>query len=176
MTGNFHKDLLIGKVYESYTRHYVSFGKDPLITYAPNSKFKDWDVKAECNNGRVITVEVKADLKADDNLAIEFKCNGEDSGITTTKAEFWLHFCPKTSEVFKFRTDKLRKLVCNVTIPEFGVPPIPKIYCGNGNMAQCYLIPKAYFHKINLFECSKNAWKSRYDDAIKAKIDAIKSQ
>jgi len=52
-------------------------------------KFKDYDLIMP---NRHITVEIKKDVMAKDtgNYAIEFRCNGNPSGISATKALYWV--------------------------------------------------------------------------------------
>ena len=54
--------------------------------------FKFFDVVGDRGNG-IEFFEFKADRRAAEtgNLAIEFLCSGKESGIWTTKADFWVH-------------------------------------------------------------------------------------
>jgi len=54
--------------------------------------FKDYDCEI-VREGRIDYFEFKADRRAAEtgNLAIETLCNRKPSGISTTKADFWIH-------------------------------------------------------------------------------------
>ena len=88
-----------------------------------------------------VTVEVKRDELASDkgNVAIEFECSGEPSGIWATEAEWWAHILSgdkyKDEVVIFIRTERLKKLVKrNHTRIVFG---------GNGRRAKMALVPIA---------------------------------
>lgn len=74
-----------------------------------------YDIKVK-RKGLIKTIEVKEDFLCQDtgNIAVEFKCRGVDSGITTTKADFYIY---KVHEIgykihyYMMKTSDLRKLV-----------------------------------------------------------------
>jgi hypothetical protein len=62
-------------------------------------------------NSIIELIEVKTDrycIKSG-NIAIEFKCNGKDSGITTSKADFWLIVVPEETPVYYYIPTKILK-------------------------------------------------------------------
>lgn len=88
---NFKKDLEFGQYYENELLQYLDYD-----TYEQaQGNFKLWDIKIVKDGMEPTTYEVKADRKAIDtgNIAIEYECNGKDSGIKTTKCTYWAHFC-----------------------------------------------------------------------------------
>lgn len=87
---NFHDDLAFGQQYELELLKHIEYD-----TYEQaKGNFKLWDIKT-IKDGVEISYEVKADRKAiqTKNIAIEYECNGIDSGIKTTKCNYWAHFC-----------------------------------------------------------------------------------
>lgn len=67
-----------------------------------------------CKNGNIELVEIKADrycLKSG-NIAIECHCNGKDSGIFITKADYWLIVLPSKEPVYyKVPVHVLKKMI-----------------------------------------------------------------
>jgi hypothetical protein len=85
--GTFKQDLSIGKNYEEIILNRAK--KDYPEAYIQAGKFKYWDVFIPEVN---ISLEVKYDERnqTSGNIAIECECNDKPSGITTTKADFWV--------------------------------------------------------------------------------------
>ena len=86
---NFKKDLEFGQYYENELLQYLDYD-----TYEQaEGNFKLWDIKI-VKDGMETTYECKADKRAYEskNIAIEFECNGKDSGIKTTKCTYWCHY------------------------------------------------------------------------------------
>lgn len=78
--------------------------------------FKDWDVIVFRNN-EIQTFEFKADRRAAQtgNLAIETLCNKKPSGISATKADYWIHcVCDGDTvlEVYEIPVKTLSDMVC----------------------------------------------------------------
>ena len=86
----FERDLEFGKVYENMLLQFLDYDSYEQA----EGNFKLWDIKI-IKDGMETTYEVKADRKAIEtgNIAIEYECNGCDSGIKTTKCNYWAHFC-----------------------------------------------------------------------------------
>jgi hypothetical protein len=57
-------------------------------------------------------VEVKRDFKCymTGNVAIEYRCRGDASGISSTKADWWAIFLEKMDVAILVKTDKLKKI------------------------------------------------------------------
>lgn len=110
----FNNDLALGQYYE---KKYIEKRGFSDIFYPHDKCFKDYDFK---NNETGTKYEVKADKKASKtgNLFIESMCNGVNSGIIATKADYWIHFVcknekePLQSEYFyKIPVEKLLSIV-----------------------------------------------------------------
>jgi hypothetical protein len=93
---NFLNDLSFGKKYENLLATYLQ----PFYTNINKieGKFKDYDMI--CDNK--IKYEVKSDRLSikTGNLAIEFMCNNKESGITSTKADFYAYFIIKNLDEY----------------------------------------------------------------------------
>lgn len=92
----FLNDLSFGKKYENLLANYLK----PFYTSINKieGKFKDYDMICDDK----IKYEVKSDRLSikTGNLAIEFKCNNKESGITATKADFYAYFIIKNSDEY----------------------------------------------------------------------------
>lgn len=88
---DFDKDLdNEEKTTEKLIEHIESRGYKVLETNDDNK----YDLKVEhCQTGEVATIEIKEDFmcQTTGNIAIEFSCRGKDSGIRTTKADFYYY-------------------------------------------------------------------------------------
>ena len=68
--------------------------------------------------GKIQFIEVKKEdwlWERTGNIAIEYECRGKPSGISLTKADFWVHALEREGEPlcwFMFPVEKLRELVC----------------------------------------------------------------
>lgn len=60
-----------------------------------------------------LRIEVKTDRMAHTtgNLAVEYKCRGKWSGISTTQADWWAFVLCHNSHILMIRTDMLKVLV-----------------------------------------------------------------
>ena len=98
-------------------------------------EFKDYDLWIQRHGEEKVYLEVKRDRRAitTGNLAIEFMCNNQPSGITATKADYWVHFVVSTNSYFLIPVSELRELLATGSFRE----------CrgGDGYRAQMYLVP-----------------------------------
>ena len=60
----------------------------------PSVCFKDYDLLITMEDDTQLKVEVKADFMGSrtGNVAVEWECNGQPSGISSTKADVWVFF------------------------------------------------------------------------------------
>jgi hypothetical protein len=107
-------DLAFGNKYE---QEYVK------ITGVTNyqiktGKFKPYDIEITENN-TTHYIEVKADrmTHSTGNMCIEFMCNNEPSGITTTTADFYAYFevTPTGYNLYKIPVPIIREAIANKT-------------------------------------------------------------
>ena len=74
------------------------------LEFAPEGQFKDWDLKVRFKKGWKIqenTFEIKRDFKSQEtwNIALEYRCNWEPSGIYASKADY-IVFCLENWEFY----------------------------------------------------------------------------
>ena len=131
----FQSDLAFGKFYEHELGRLVerNHPEAPSAVYNESKTrqgLKQWDVR---HNGHVYEVKSDRLTVQSGNIAVEYLCNGQESGITTTKADRWIHFVVGRPYVLVIRTEKLRKILNNSTFRS--VPG------GDGKRARMYLVP-----------------------------------
>ena len=92
---NFKNDLKFGKKYEMELLKYLDYD----IYKTKDGLFKEYDLKIYKNN-KAIRYEVKADRQSykTNNFAIEYECSKKDSGISTTKSDFYAYFIIKPND------------------------------------------------------------------------------
>ncbi|PIY10223.1 MAG: hypothetical protein COZ18_06480 [Flexibacter sp. CG_4_10_14_3_um_filter_32_15] len=87
---NFDKDLIDGLDAENSVKSLLKkkykVSDDDIVS----STTKEFDIKIKSLN---LTFEVKNDLMAEKtgNIAIEFESRGKPSGVSTTKADYWVY-------------------------------------------------------------------------------------
>ena len=88
------------------------------------------------------TIEVKTEReiwKTSKNIAIEIRCRGKLSGISTTTAKTWIHMLDGGGGGFIFRVDELRKKIKK----RQGEGKLKLIMGGDDDAAQLALLPIA---------------------------------
>lgn len=112
----FQTDLLFGLYYEKIAIKY-------LLPYdrfkISEGNFKDYDIRTykKIDTKNLYTYyEVKSDKIGykTGNICIEIKCNGKPSGLSATKADYWIYFVihknMKTYDVYRIKTKRLKRL------------------------------------------------------------------
>jgi len=129
----FQKDLATGHEYEKRSLLYLDYDEYEF----KEGYFKEYDLIIT-KNGKKTTIEVKSDKQASltGNLAIEYKCSGKPSGITSTTADYWIYFIvyEDKEECYKIPTEELRKIVKTQG---------RKVSGGDGNRSRLYLVNKS---------------------------------
>lgn len=107
---NFKKDLIIGEEGEEVViQDLISMGAE----YDSNNKTNSHDVIATFK-GRKIAYECKTDFFDDTgNMFIETSCRGKASGISVTKADWFVTYFKKLNEIWYIKTDKLKYILEN---------------------------------------------------------------
>jgi hypothetical protein len=83
----FKEDLIFGEVYE------MKFARQTKQKFTKmTGNFKDYDIILHTANGD-ITYEIKTDKMTYNtgNFAIEYSCRNKPSGISATKAKYWVY-------------------------------------------------------------------------------------
>jgi hypothetical protein len=71
------------------------------------------------------------------NIAIEFRCRGKLSGLSTTESEFWIHMLDDGGGGYIFETEYLKKLIRKKK--EDGTLVVKMI--GDDNASECAILP-----------------------------------
>ena len=120
----FKKDLLYGKLGEEFTRQLI-----------------EDDVKFEIKTERDI-------WKTTGNIAIEIRCKGKPSGISTTKSSVWIHLLSQNGVIkggFIFKVDLLKGKIKK--LHEEG--KLKMVMGGDDNKSQMALLPIKYLFSSN---------------------------
>jgi hypothetical protein len=142
---SFNSDLTQGQYFEKlFSEQYLT--STNIESSSSKGKFKEWDIKTTDEDGKETLYEVKSDGKGHftGNICIEYTCSDKPSGITATKADWWIHFIPTPKytdnkyRLVKIPTTTLRKMIAD---------NLYKFKCngGDGNRAKMYLFPISLF-------------------------------
>lgn len=111
---DFGLDLPIAKETE---RQVAEFLQDKFkgLTFVDECNGSDYDLKFELQEN-VFTVEVKEDFSCamTRNIGVEYSCRGKDSGISNTKANFYLykiHEPDGTLSIYWIKTKDLKRMI-----------------------------------------------------------------
>jgi|GEM_PF-2280562 len=134
---SFNEDLELGVRAQNYTIRELSPELGTLA--AMEGLFKNYDLISPDG----YTLEVKYDKlsRKTNNVGIEFRCNGEPSGIDGTKAMEWVHYFHYQGQVVysRIKTSNLRVYI------ESNKGCFPTVRGGDGGRAELYLINKDDF-------------------------------
>lgn len=131
----FKEDLKFGQKYELIALKYFEYN-----TYKQNN-----DNRYDLLLDDKIKVEVKADRLSHltNNIAIEYECFNEPSGISTSEADFYIYFIIKPNNeytVYKFKTDELKDIIKNCRIVRGGDMKASKMYLLNVNKIKNFIM------------------------------------
>jgi len=129
----FKQDLKEGQMIEDEMIDLLK-GIDSLVIKAPNGQFKDYDfiiddIKYECKYDKLASKT--------GNICIEFECNDKPSGITSTKAKYYI--IKTLDNVYKIKVSRINKIIKRNS---FKI-----VNGGDGYRSKMYLINKSYFEK-----------------------------
>ena len=108
MNDTFNQDIILGEEIEYEVLSMVQ--KKYPMAYKVKGEFKPYDIYVPENN---IKIEVKRDIGSNksNNYFMEYKCNDKNSGLSSTKADYWVIF--DESDWIWMKTEKLKAL-CNL--------------------------------------------------------------
>ena len=97
----FKEQLSVANQYERW----IAQGFKNVIEFNNDNRY---DFKTEDGT----TYEVKHDFQTEtNNIAIEFECRNKPSCISVTIADYFIFIFPLLNEVWKIKTEKLKKLI-----------------------------------------------------------------
>ena len=156
---NFKEDLILGEEGEKIIL-------DDLISlgakYQSDNKTNSHDIIVLYND-KPITYECKTDFYRDTgNIFIETECRGKPSGISVTKAKWFVTYFKKMNEIWYIKTEDLKRI-----IREYESSHSFRSSVGDkGSNTKGYLIKKELFKKdfiirdpikhINLYTAKKD--------------------
>lgn len=136
----FRKDLAFGVKYQEIAKTKLPEGE--VVVECPEGNFKPYDFKTNMHK-----YEVKSDRLAHKygcaTMFIEFECNGKDSGIASTEADFWFYFMVKPDDtyvLYEIPITTLKDRCLN-----------SRIICGgDGGKVRGYIVPVMGLEKYKL--------------------------
>ena len=164
MNYNFDDDLKDGKKGEHVIRFFVesTLGQ----RYIKDNDTSAYDLLFEDENIDLITYEVKTDLWEKDwdkggsgNMAIEYKCRGKSSGISVTKAKYFVYYLVNVSDkqIWLIETEKLQELLLREKFPSKTVGETH--YDSDEKVAKCYMIPRfEYKDEFDIYTFDGERW------------------
>ena len=110
---DFKKDLPIALRTEQEVATLLETKGNKIVGFNDN---KDYDIKLVSRTGITRTVEVKEDFTCErtGNVGLEYSCRGRPSGISISKADFYvykLHEPNKTINFYIFTTKTLKQMI-----------------------------------------------------------------
>lgn len=109
---DFNKDLLVAKkTEEDVAKLLESFGVK-ILEYNDDNRY---DIKVDWK-GNIKTIEIKEDFLCQEtgNVAVEFSCRGNDSGIKTTQSDFYIYKVHEVGYIIHYylmKTSDLKKII-----------------------------------------------------------------
>lgn len=165
MSNKWKQDLKQGQLGEKVIASYI-INKRPEYGIAEFRDDKLYDVRFTSDTKDDITIECKTDryefLKGFKtyNIFVETSCNGNDSGITSSIADYFVYYFPDWEEAYFIQSDKLREFINNHKENDDGIEW--KERAGDGERVKGICIHRK-FHKdiFNVVKIKKNKkiWK-----------------
>ena len=159
----FKKDLKYGTTGEKIVAMYMAINGMSIVR-DESTNTKDYDIvmyspKADKN----LYMEVKTDNYVDNendtgNIAIEIRYRGKPSGISTTKADWWIYYMPEISfnNLWMMECDKLKRFI------KENIQDLKVVKGGDNNWSELVLIPrKKYAQYFGVDTIKKTYWNDR---------------
>lgn len=144
---NFREDLQFGEKYQRRFLEIVDWKQSEMS----QGKFKPYDCWIINSDDEKIFFEVKADrmTQKTGNIAIEFECNGQPSGITATEADYWAYFIHGTKDYFLIPSNELRQRIADKTYTR-------EVRGGDGWRSRMFLFPGSAFDEFRMNYANQN--------------------
>lgn len=150
----FSDDIEVGEKGEQIVR--IDLESEGAI-YLNDNKTHEYDLNMTMPNGKNSTFEVKTDeyCRPDSdttNLFIEFESWGKPSGLTTTKAKYFVMYYPYLKDIWYIKTSKLRQLIKDNDF-------VVKEWAGDAKSGtKGYLIPRYQFKEHFKVRIPQTSW------------------
>lgn len=113
---NFRKDFKIARKTERQIADYFITNKGyEFIDECDNA---DYDIRMKTDSGNIVTYEIKEDFtcKRTGNIGLEYHCRGKPSGISVSKADYYLYKVHEPNgekNMYAIETSNLKKMIDN---------------------------------------------------------------
>lgn len=128
-------DLALGESRQELFLKLVEYDDAEIM----KGNFKPYDIRLKYGD-ETTTIECKADrlTVSTGNIAIEYRCSGKPSGITSTEADYWAIFIEGTREYYLIPTHEITTAIHErkYTRTTRG---------GDGYRSEMYLFPRTIF-------------------------------
>lgn len=128
-------DLALGESRQELFLKLIEYDEAEIM----KGNFKPYDIRIKYG-GEETTIESKADRLtiSTGNIAIEYRCSGKPSGITSTQADYWVIFIEGTRDYYLIPTSEITK-----AIEEHKYTRTTR--GGDGYRSEMYLFPRTIF-------------------------------
>lgn len=144
---NFKKDLIVGNEGEWNIANFFKGYGFKNIKY--NNDYR-WDICiTDTSNNKVSYFEIKTDVYKIDtgNMAIEIRYRGRPSGISKTKAEYFIYYYRDSGNMYVIKCDELKDLI------KQNIEKLKVVMGGDDNQSELVLIDREqyadYFTKFH---------------------------
>jgi len=139
----FNKDLKFGNKGEKVVALYMAINGMTIVSDESGDN-KDYDiVMYSPKSDKNLYMEVKTDNYVDNendtgNIAIEIRYRDKPSGISTTKADWWVYYMPEISlnNLWMMECDKLKRFI------KENIQDLKVVKGGDNNWSELVLIPR----------------------------------
>lgn len=109
---DFKKDIITGEQGQKFIREFL---ENKGFIYMDECNTNEYDLKMSYGD-KCYTYEIKTDVYKVNtgNMVIEFESRGKPSGISVTKADFFVTYFPFLGEIWNISSDGLKKLIANI--------------------------------------------------------------
>ena len=109
---DFKKDIITGEQGQKFIR---TFLEQKGFIYVDECNTNEYDLKMSYQS-KEYTYEIKTDVYKTNtgNMVIEFESRGKPSGISVTKADFFVTYFPFLGEVWNISSNDLKRLINDI--------------------------------------------------------------
>jgi hypothetical protein len=113
---DFKKDFPVARKTEGQIAKFLVETQNMVFVDECNNS--DYDIRMKFSSGKEVTIEIKEDFSCarTGNVGVEYECRGKESGISVSKADFYLykvHTPEGKKSVYIIQTHKLKEMIEN---------------------------------------------------------------